>query len=64
MNVDHSEIKTMNIRVADDSDSAAWNDYVDSSPDHTYGHRWQWRDILRESFGVVPYYFLAKPTGE
>jgi len=63
MNVDHSEIKTMNIRVADDSDSAAWNDYVDSLPGHTYGHRWQWRDILRESFGVVPYYFLAETDG-
>ena len=55
-----NEVKT---RFASSDDAAAWNDYVDSSSGHTYGHRWQWRDILRESFGVVPYYFLAETDG-
>lgn len=46
-------------RLATNDDSAAWDDYVDNHPLHTFSHRWHWSSVLANSFSVKPRYCLA-----
>ena len=64
MNEDTVDIDRVSVRLADSHDSVRWNEYLDRSPNRTYGHRWEWREILVNSFGLRPYYLLAEQQGD
>ncbi len=63
MNQFDKNITSPTVRLASEDDAQAWSDYVDNSAFRTYGHRWHWREIISESFGAEPYYFLAEQGG-
>ena len=46
-------------RLAADSDSTAWDEYVNAHPQSTFSHRWHWSSVLVNSFAVSPRYCLA-----
>jgi serine/alanine adding enzyme len=47
-------------RFATESDSPAWEKYLDCHPQRTFAHRWEWSSILTNSFSVIPKYALAE----
>lgn len=51
----------MNIIVFNDSahEKRTWDAYVEAHPRATHDHLWNWRYILRNSFGYSPHYFGA-----
>jgi serine/alanine adding enzyme len=42
------------------TDGSAWDSYVDDHPDRTFAHRFGWGEVLAESFGTRPFYFIAR----
>lgn len=44
-------------------DAAAWNAFVQESPEATFFHLAQWREVLERSFGHVTHYLLAERAG-
>ncbi len=65
-NVETKPIKTAPLEVAQASerDSSDWNRYVERNPVSTFAHRWEWSDILSDSFGTQPYYFIARQNNQ
>lgn len=53
---DAAEIR---IRLLDDADRSAWDDYVRSRPQATLYHRTEWRDIVRNVFSHRTFYLCA-----
>lgn len=51
------------VREAADSDAAAWESFVQASPDGTFFHRFGWRSLFREVFGLAPRYLIAEQGG-
>jgi FemAB-related protein (PEP-CTERM system-associated) len=51
---------TVLISIAEITDGAAWDRYVDQHPDRTLAHRWGWREVLTASFRVQPFYLIAR----
>lgn len=51
------------IRVVSDADSSAWDEFVNSHPQRTFAHRWNWSSVLVNSYGVKPYYIIAEENG-
>ena len=49
----------MKIRPYEDSDQAAWDDYVMSHPSGTFFHLSGWKEMVEKSFGHKSYYLLA-----
>lgn len=52
------------VKRAADSDLLRWNDYVDSSSSGTIYHRFEWRRILYEGYGLLPEYIYAETEGK
>lgn len=50
----------LTVRAAEDSDRARWTGFVQGRAGATFCHLWEWRDVLRESFGLRPLYLLAE----
>lgn len=52
----------MKIEIA--TDSNAWNEYVGrTAPDNIY-YRWDWREVIYDTFGHQPYYLAAIEDGQ
>ncbi len=51
------------VRPAVTTDAPAWTRYVESHPDGTVFHRWEWQDILARSFRHAPHYRIAERDG-
>jgi FemAB-related protein (PEP-CTERM system-associated) len=51
------------IRPATDADASAWDAFVQAAPDGTFFHRFAWRSLLRDVFGLDPRYLLAERDG-
>ncbi len=48
------------ITPAQDSDRAAWQAFVDTCPEATFFHRFEWRQILEDVFGHKTHYRIAR----
>ena len=57
-------LSPLTVRYARDNDAAAWDEFVFKSPDGTFFHRFGWRAIFRDVFGLAPHYLLAESGGE
>ncbi len=44
--------------------AAAWDRFVDQSPDATFFHRAGWRIIIRDVFGLTPHFLIAERGSE
>ena len=47
------------IRVVTANDKNSWNAFVDTHPQGTFCHLFEWQTVLRESSGHKPYYLMA-----
>ncbi|MBD3235030.1 MAG: FemAB family PEP-CTERM system-associated protein [candidate division Zixibacteria bacterium] len=59
-----TKITDLKVTQASEQDSVSWNQYVDNNPSATFAHRWEWSDILSNSFGIQPYYFIARKNSQ
>lgn len=60
-----NSIATVAAAPATAADREAWDRFVHEDPDATFCHRWQWGELLRETFGHRSRYFVARgPDGE
>ncbi len=48
--------------IVDPSDIDRWNDLVLNFEAHSVFHSREWCQVLRESYGYLPHYFLLKPS--
>ena len=51
------------IRPASDADASAWDAFVRAAPDGTFFHRFAWRSLLRDVFGLDPRYLVVEREG-
>ncbi len=51
------------VHEAQDSDAAAWNAFIDASAEASPLARYEWRDVLRESYNLKTHYFIAERDG-
>jgi FemAB-related protein (PEP-CTERM system-associated) len=51
------------VRAFRDGDVAAWNAFVQRTPEATFFHLAQWREVLERSFGHATHYLLAERDG-
>ncbi len=51
------------VRPARESDAAAWDAFVEATPEATFCHRWGWQSVLGEVFGHRAHYLLAERHG-
>ncbi len=54
---------TLEIRVANATDSARWDAFVDAHPSGTFFHLYAWHDVLRNSVNFEPHPLLALGGG-
>lgn len=54
----------VNVRPAGDGDREAWDAFVLAHPEGSFFHRFAWRDLLRDVFGLKPRYLVAERDGE
>jgi len=54
----------LKIRPAREDDGAAWDRFVFESHGCTFFHRFGWRSIFRDVFGLTPHYLVAEDEGE
>ncbi len=52
------------IRYAQDEDAAAWDTFVFASSGGTFFHRFGWRALFRDVFGLTPHYLIAESEGK
>jgi hypothetical protein len=54
----------MNIRPANSgADAQLWRQFVESHPDCSNYHRWEWKQVVEESFHWRTFYLLAEDNG-
>ena len=53
----------LTVRLAQESDLATWQAFVDASPEAGCMHHAGWFKILRDAYWVTPYFFLATDDG-
>ncbi|MFN3594422.1 MAG: FemAB family XrtA/PEP-CTERM system-associated protein [Thiobacillaceae bacterium] len=51
------------VRAAGEADAAAWDAFVEATPEATFFHRYAWRTINARVFGHTPHYLLAERAG-
>jgi serine/alanine adding enzyme len=51
------------VRTAGDSDAAAWNSFIDAAPESSPLARYEWSQIIRDSYGLTTPYFIAERNG-
>ncbi len=52
------------IRLATDADHAVWDAFVLARPAGSFFHRFAWRDLFRDVFGLEPHYLVAERGGQ
>jgi len=52
------------VRYARDDDATAWDAFVFKSANGTFFHRFGWRAIFRDVFGLTPHYLVAENGDE
>jgi serine/alanine adding enzyme len=52
----------LSIRLYEDSDGAAWDEYVHNHPDGTLYHLSGWKNIVEKTYGHKTYFLLATDT--
>jgi FemAB-related protein (PEP-CTERM system-associated) len=55
---------SLTVRYARDDDAVAWDTFVFKCSDSTFFHRFGWRAIFRNIFGLTPHYLIAESEGE
>ncbi len=58
-----AEATTLQIEVLNDADTAAWDAYVQKSPNGLPLHLSSWRDVMRRTYGYKTPYLLARRHG-
>lgn len=53
----------LTVRAAGEADAAAWDAFVEATPEATFFHRYAWRTINARVFGHTPHYLLAERAG-
>ena len=53
----------MNVTICGNADAADWSAYVQSTPDATFYHRWEWKGVMERNFGHATYYLMARDDG-
>mgnify|MGYP001823788446 FL=1 len=51
------------IRMASESDSRAWDDYVLTHPQGTFFHRYGWKRLIESTYGYPGHYLFAQRAG-
>ena len=54
----------VNIRLATEEDKEGWNRVAYESPEATYAHTWEWKEVLEKGLGVETLYLLAENGDE
>ena len=54
---------TLAIRIARDSDAAAWDAFVLNLPEATFCHRFGWKRVIEQAFGHRTHFLLAERDG-
>jgi hypothetical protein len=52
------------IRQATENDKEGWNRVAYASPEATYAHTWEWKEIIEEELGVETLYLVADNGSE
>jgi FemAB-related protein (PEP-CTERM system-associated) len=55
---------SLQLRPVSDADGAAWDAFVERTPEATFFHRWGWRQVIGQAFGHERHYQLAERDGE
>lgn len=54
----------MNVREAkSEQDASRWRQFVETCPEATHCHRWEWKQVVERSFGWPTFYLLAEEDG-
>lgn len=51
------------IRAATETDSAAWDDYINAHPQGTFFHRFGWKRLIESAYRYPGHYLLAEREG-
>lgn len=51
------------IQLATPTDRVEWNRFLDTHPESTYCHRWEWQDVFEVAYGKRGYYLYATEGG-
>jgi len=54
----------VNIRLATEEDKEGWNRVAYESPEATYAHTWEWKEVIEEGLGLESLYLVAEDKGE
>lgn len=60
--VDQAEMKITLCENA--ADAQRWQDFVETHPECTNYHRWNWKQVIEDSFGWPTYYLMAEEGAE
>lgn len=52
----------LSISLAEDGNKTAWETYIQRKEPAHHAYSWAWKDILTQTFGHQPYYFIARET--
>ena len=54
----------INIRLAAEEDKEGWNRVAYESPEATYAHTWEWKEIIEKGLGLESLCLVAEDKGE
>lgn len=54
----------MEIKIANNSDKQAWDDYVNSRPNSNIYHLFGWKNVIEKTYGHKTYYFMAVDSNQ
>jgi len=60
---DRREATSLTVRPANDGDAQRWDSFVFAARDGTFYHRFGWRNLFRDIFGMEPHYLVAERAG-
>lgn len=53
------ESNTVQIQLYNSSLQNEWNNYINKSPHSVFAHHLGWKDVVKETYGHEPFYFMA-----
>jgi lipid II:glycine glycyltransferase (peptidoglycan interpeptide bridge formation enzyme) len=57
-------LKMAEIRIANENDKKEWNKVAYQSPDATYAHTWEWKEVVEKGLGLSSIYLVAEDGNE
>jgi len=54
----------INVREAIPEDKGGWNEVASKSPNATYAHTWEWKEVVEEGLGIKSLCLVAEEDGE